>query len=133
MELVLTSLVPCSGMEFLALVEFLKLETPSTPIIAGLKAVDWLGRIAIVGATVAILLGLEFGGGIFPWSSAKALCLIAFGFVMVVLFLLTELKIARYPVMPLHLFNGRPNIATLMFTFFHGLVRINLPLYNDIY
>lgn len=117
----------------MALVLFLKLETPRTPIIAGLKAVDWLGSIAIVGATITLLLGLEFGGVIFPWSSAKVLCLITFSVVMVVLFLVNESKFARYPVMPLHLFSGRPSIAALLFTFFHGLVKIIPPLYNFIY
>ena len=98
------------------------METPSTPIIAGLKAVDWLGSLALLGSTVAILLGLEFGGVIFAWSSTKVLCLIAFGLMMGALFFLNEAKLARYPVMPLHLFKRRSNIAALLFAFLHGLV-----------
>jgi hypothetical protein len=36
-------------MAIIVLALFLKLDTPPTPLIAGLKAVDWLGSIAIMG------------------------------------------------------------------------------------
>jgi hypothetical protein len=98
------------------------LDTPSTPFVEGVKAIDWLGSIAIVGATLTLLLGLEFGGVIFAWSSVKVICLIIFGFVIGACFLLNEAKFARYPVMPLHLFHHRSNIAALLVAFLHGLV-----------
>ena len=45
----------------------------------GLKAVDWLGSLTIVGGTLMLLLGLEFGGVARPWDSATVICLIVFG------------------------------------------------------
>lgn len=98
------------------------MESPSTPVVAGLLAIDWFGSLAIVGATLTLLLGLEFGGVIFPWSSAKVLCLIVFGVVIAAGFVLNEAKFARYPVMPLRLFKHWPNVAALVVAFFHGLV-----------
>ncbi|EHL02315.1 putative Uncharacterized transporter C3H1.06c [Glarea lozoyensis 74030] len=99
----------------------------------GLKAVDWAGSLAIVGGTLMLLLGLEFGGITYPWGSATVICLIVFGVVTAFLFILNEWKFARYPVMPMRLFNHPSNFAALGTCFFHGYVFIAgtyyLPLY----
>jgi len=70
------------------------LETPRTPLGRGLKAFDWPGSITMVGATLTLLLGLEFAGVIFAWSSVKVICLIVFGVLIGVCFLLNEAKVA---------------------------------------
>lgn len=98
------------------------MDSPSTKAYDGLLAIDWIGSITIVGATITLLLGLEFGGVIFPWNSAKVLCLIIFGVVIAVCFLFNEVKFARYPVMPLRLFKHWPNVAALAVAFLHSLV-----------
>jgi hypothetical protein len=118
---------------FLVLFFFLHLDNPKTPLWEGLKAIDWLGSLTIVGATLMLLLGLEFGGVTYPWGSAKVICLIIFGLVVGGLFVLNEWKFARYPVMPLRLFQDPSNIASLIVCFSHGYVFIAgtyyLPLY----
>lgn len=63
---------------------------PNTPVLAGLKAVDWAGSLLIIGSALMVLLGLEFGGITFPWSSAAVICLITFGTVALGIFLLNE-------------------------------------------
>ncbi|KAL8716993.1 MAG: hypothetical protein Q9225_005729 [Loekoesia sp. 1 TL-2023] len=112
---------------------FLDIETPKTPLLAGLKAIDWLGSITIVGGTIMFLLGLEYGGVSYPWTSATVLCLIIFGLFTIFLFFLNEWKLAIYPVMPLRLFKYRSNVAALGVCFCHGTVFISgayfLPLY----
>ncbi|KUJ24664.1 MFS general substrate transporter [Mollisia scopiformis] len=125
--------LPCTGSVFLVLVFFLHLHNPRTPVWEGLKAVDWAGSLTIVGGTLMLLLGLEFGGVTYPWASAKVICLIIFGIVVAGLFVLNEWKFARYPVMPLRLFKQSSNIASLGVCFCHGFVFIAgtyyLPLY----
>jgi hypothetical protein len=80
-----------------------------------------------------LLLGLEFGGVTYPWGSAKVICLIVFGIVVALLFILNEWKFARYPVMPMRIFKYRNNLASLGVCFCHGFVFIAgtyyLPLY----
>lgn len=115
--------VPCSGLSFISLYLFLNLPTPSTPILAGLKAIDWIGSIAIIGATLSLLLELEFGGVTFSWSSAKVICLIVFSFVIFGLLLWNEKKFSSYPVMPLRLFSSKSNVASLVVALIHGVVR----------
>ncbi|PBP18822.1 major facilitator superfamily transporter [Diplocarpon rosae] len=90
----------------------------------GLKAVDWTGSLTVVGGTLMLLLGLEFGGVTHPWDSATVICLIVFGVLVGGLFILNEWKLARYPVMPLRIFKHRSNIASLGVCFCHGFVFI---------
>jgi Major Facilitator Superfamily len=79
------------------------------------------------------LLGLEAGGVTHPWSSAYTLCLIIFGILTFILFFINEWKFAKYPIVPLHLFNNRSACASFASAFLHGFVFIAgsyfLPLY----
>lgn len=125
--------LPLDGLAFIILVFFLDIETPKTPLIEGLKAIDWIGSLLVVGATLMFLFGLQYGGETYPWGSATVVCLLVFGALTFALFILYEWKIPKYPVMPLGLFKSRTNIATLSVVFIHGFVFISgsyyLPLY----
>ncbi|KAH9873727.1 hypothetical protein IAQ61_004354 [Plenodomus lingam] len=125
--------LPFDGVAFLIIVFFLDVKTPKTPLRQGLKAVDWLGSLAMVGGVIMFLLGLEFGGVSYPWDSAVVLCLIIFGVVVIGIFFLIEWRVAPYPLMPLDLFSKRSNLAALATCFIHGFVSIAasyfLPLY----
>ncbi|KAL1794847.1 hypothetical protein ACET3X_006663 [Alternaria dauci] len=125
--------LPFDGVAFLILLFFLDVKTPRTPLREGLKAVDWLGSLTMVGGVVMLLLGLEFGGISHPWDSVTVLCLIIFGAVVIGIFFLIEWRIAPYPLMPLDLFSKRSNLAALATCFFHAFVFISgnyfLPLY----
>jgi EmrB/QacA subfamily drug resistance transporter len=125
--------IPCSSLCMVILFFFLKVHNPRTPLVEGLLAIDWLGSLLIVGATVMLLLGLQFGGIEHPWASAIVLCLIIFGLVTFAIFLGWEWKGAKFPVMPLGLFAHKTPIACLVVCFCHGMVFISgaffLPLY----
>jgi hypothetical protein len=88
----------------------------------GMKAIDWAGCLSILAVTLMLLLGLDFGGKSFPWSSPKVICLLVFGGVAIGLFFFSEKKLAKYPLMPLLLFRNRTNVAALVVTFVHGIV-----------
>lgn len=91
-------------------------------MLAGLKAIDWLGSLTITGGTVMLLLGLQFGGTTFPWSSPTVICLIVFGIITIILFVAIESSpFATYPLVPTHLYTSITNLATLFVVFFHGL------------
>lgn len=93
----------------------------------------YTGSLTIVAGTLMFLLGLEFGGVIFPWSSPKVICLILFGVFTGVLFIINEWRFAKYPIIPLRLFSRRSNCAALLSCLCHGMVFIAgsyyLPLY----
>lgn len=125
--------LPISGIGFAILAFVLKLHNPRTPMRQGLMAVDWLGSLTIIGATLMMLLGLELGGVTHPWGSPTVICLILFGVLVAFAFVYVEWKVAAYPIIPMHLFGVRSNLASLGVAASHGFVFISgsyyLPLY----
>ncbi|WPH02366.1 Hypothetical protein R9X50_00522900 [Acrodontium crateriforme] len=125
--------LPLDGLALLIIFFFLDLKTPKTPLMEGLKAIDWVGTLAIIGATLMFLFGLQLGGAEYPWGSATVVCLLVFSGVLFVLFGIWEWKYAKYPVIPMQLFAKGTNIATLLVVFAHGFVFISgsyyLPLW----
>jgi len=80
-----------------------------------------------------VLLGLQLGGAVDPWGSAKVIALIVAGIVTWFVFALVEWKVAYYPIVPLHVFSNLSNVAAILVDFFHGVVFTTaaffLPLY----
>jgi len=125
--------VPFDALAFVIILFLLDIETPKTPIGAGLKAIDWVGVLTITGGTIMLLLGLEYGGVSFPWSSATVVCLIVFGFITIGLFFVNEWKFAKYPMIPLTIFKHRSNVASLAVCFIHGFVFISGAYFYPLY
>lgn len=125
--------LPLDGLAFFILLFFLDIKTPRTPIMEGLKAIDWVGSLVVVGATLMFLFGLEYGGVTYPWDSATVICLIVFGVVAFGLFAFWEWKFAIFPVMPTRLFSKSTNVATLGIVFLHGFVFISASYYLPLY
>ncbi|KKP04222.1 DNA repair protein RAD50 [Trichoderma harzianum] len=125
--------LPLGGIGLLILIFVLKLHNPRTPVKQGLAAIDWVGNILIIGGTLMLLFGLEFGGVQFPWDSAAVICLIVFGFVTIALFGIYENRVAKFPVMPTRLFRGRTSIAAYGLSIMHAMTFMSgsywLPLY----
>jgi hypothetical protein len=69
-----------------------------------------------------ILLGLNFGGTLFPWDSTKVIVLLVVGALMVVAFVYSEARVAKYPLIPMALFKLKTNVAAFALVFFHGFV-----------
>jgi hypothetical protein len=111
---------------------FLKIHTPKTPLLKGLKAIDWLGSVTMTGATLMLLLGLEFGGVTDPWSSVKVICLIVFGLLTYGVFAFVE-KFPTYPVIPYRIFNNLATVSVLVVVFFHGLCFIAIAFFLPLY
>lgn len=125
--------VPVDGLAFIIIFFFLDLKTPKVPFLEGIKAIDWIGALLVVGATLMFLFGLQLGGESYPWDSATVICLLVFGVVTAALFFLWEFKFAIYPIMPTRLFDSRTAKAAFIVCFCHGAVFIGssffLPLY----
>ncbi|EAW09446.1 MDR family MFS transporter [Aspergillus clavatus NRRL 1] len=125
--------LPVGGASLAILVFFLKIESGGTPLLEGLKTIDWTGTVLIVGGTLMFLFGLEFGGVSYPWASATVICLIVFGVVVWILAMLNEWKLARYPLIPVRLFKNWHNRLVLLICFCQAFVFIAgsyyLPLY----
>lgn len=96
-------------------------------------AIDWSGSLLVIGGTLMLLFGLDFGGVQYPWSSVTVICLIVFGVLAIALFVLYEWKLARYPITPVRLFRDRTSVAAYAVAFLQAFVFMSgsywLPLY----
>ncbi|KAK1976626.1 major facilitator superfamily transporter [Colletotrichum cereale] len=129
--------LPFDGVALLVLFFTLKVETPKEPFMKGLRELDWIGFVLIIGGTICFLCGLETGaGGVMPWSSAQVICLILFGVLVLALFVFWEARFASNPVIPFRIFNKASNIASFVVACLHSFVFISydyfLPLYFQV-
>ncbi|KAK8078952.1 major facilitator superfamily domain-containing protein [Apiospora phragmitis] len=125
--------LPIGVLTFLLLALFLDVHNPHTRLDEGVKAIDWIGTVSILAITLLLLLGLDFGGAIFPWNSPKVICLIVFGGLMIGVFLFGEQRLARYPIIPLTIFKDGSNNATFIVAFAHGMVLIGIEYYLPLF
>ncbi|KAJ1730694.1 hypothetical protein LPJ61_002882 [Coemansia biformis] len=67
-------------------------------LVSRLLRYDYIGTLLLLGAAIMLTTGLTFGGNEHGWSSVTTLCLIIFGAVSAVLFLLWEKFGASHPI-----------------------------------
>ncbi|KAH6866779.1 MFS transporter-like protein [Alternaria rosae] len=125
--------LPICGFAAILIVLFLDIKHEHTSFIDGIRAVDWFGIFTFLGFTLMILLGLDFGGVIFPWDSSKVIALLVVGGVMIFAFIYSEAKVAKYPLIPMTVFRRRTNVAAFLVVFFHGFVFIAGEYYMPLY
>ncbi|KAK1810009.1 hypothetical protein LTR12_015622 [Friedmanniomyces endolithicus] len=125
--------LPICGTTFILLLCFLDVHNPRTGFSEGLAAIDWFGTLSILGVIIMLLLGLDFGGAVFPWSSPTVICLIVFGIVMIGVFLFSEKKLAKYPLIPLAMFKDPSNLAIFVIGATQGICYIPAEYYLPLY
>ncbi|KAK0932763.1 hypothetical protein LTR29_015669 [Friedmanniomyces endolithicus] len=125
--------LPICGTTFVLLFCFLDVHNPRTGFSEGLAAIDWFGTLSILGVIIMLLLGLDFGGAVFPWSSPTVICLIVFGIVMIGVFLFSEEKLAKYPLIPLSMFKDPSNLAIFIIGATQGMCYIPAEYYLPLY
>ena len=79
---------------------FFHIPRPKGSLLQKLKRIDYAGTIVIVGATVALLLSLNWGGNEYAWNSPVVITLLGVGGVGYLLFTFIEAKFAIEPIIP---------------------------------
>ncbi|CAP93741.1 Pc16g10710 [Penicillium rubens Wisconsin 54-1255] len=125
--------LPVGAVSFLVLLFFKRVQSPRTPIAAGLKVIDWTGSVLIVGGALMVLLALEFGDVVYSWSSATVICLLIFGTAVMALFVVNEWKIAKNPIIPLWLFASPSKVAPYVVFACNSYVFIGQAYYLPLY
>lgn len=125
--------LPLSGIAFTIIMLFLDLKTPKTPILEGIKAIDWVGSLLSIGGTLTFLFGLMFGGDAFTWNSATVICLIIFGLVIWILFLLWEVYLANYPILNIRILASKTSLASFGVCACHHIAYISANYYLPLY
>lgn len=93
---------------------------------------DVIGAFLMVGAAIALLLALAWGGTHFPWTSWRILTLIACSVALWTLFAI-RLLTAREPFIPLAILHGRVTSTITCAAFFSIGTIIGVTIYTPLY
>ncbi|KZO95340.1 MFS general substrate transporter [Calocera viscosa TUFC12733] len=73
--------------------------------------IDFGGMILLGASVVSICLAFNWGGSTFAWNSKIVIALLVVGFTLVPLFVAWEIKVPRFPLIPMKMFRFR-NVTT---------------------
>ncbi|KAI0173514.1 MFS general substrate transporter [Hypoxylon sp. FL1284] len=97
------------------------------------RKIDWFGIFTIVTGVLFLIIPINSGGSIFPWSSPIAITLLVLGGTLVLLFGIVEIWVAKIPMIPLRLFNKlSTSTIYLQSALYNGVWQIDLyflPMY----
>ncbi len=93
---------------------------------------DMIGAALMVGAALALMLALAWGGTHYPWSSWRIVVLLAVSAVLWALFAM-RLLVAREPFIPLAILHGRVTSMITGAAFFAVGTIIGITIYTPLY
>ncbi|OAL19565.1 hypothetical protein AYO22_09727 [Fonsecaea multimorphosa] len=93
-----------------------------------LKTFDWSGSASLITAITSLILALNLGGNIFPWTSPLVLACFTIAAIATCVFVRVELR-ANQPLMPLHLLCRAP-VANMVFANLLGGIASSTVLFN---
>jgi ATP/ADP translocase len=76
---------------------------------------DFIGLILFTGGLLIFLMGLSWGGSLYPWKSGHVIGTIVVGFLALIAFVLYETFMSlKEPFVPIHLFQNGPWVADVL-------------------
>ncbi|KAK4066261.1 uncharacterized protein Triagg1_8093 [Trichoderma aggressivum f. europaeum] len=120
--------LPCLGVAYPLVLFCLKLKRIDSPLIQRTKQLDWVGIALFTSSCTLFVLPLSWAGTLYPWGSWKTLFPFLIGAFGLIVFAWYESK-PLMPIIPHRLFYPRTASATLIGTFFHGMILFSLMQY----
>lgn len=87
-----------------------------------LSRVDFLGAFTLILTLLLLLLGLNSGGNVVPWTHPLVLVSLPLSAVSLLAFVYVEAKIASEPIIPVHLLLNRTVLAACLCNWFCTMV-----------
>lgn len=97
------------------------------------KRIDFLGATALITTLVLLLVGLNSGGNVVPWTHPLILTTLPLSFVSLLLFIYIESNHASEPVIPVKLLLDRTVLAACLTNWFVTMCVFSLFFYGPIY
>jgi MFS family permease len=98
-----------------------------------LKRIDYAGSITLVLSLVLLLLGLNSGGNIVPWTHPLVLACIPLSIVFFIVFIYIEARVASEPIIPVHLLLHRTVACACLTNWFTTMATFVFIYYVPIY
>lgn len=95
------------GIPFAALAFVVLQKTLHLPTVRREVHIDYLGAVLIAGGVSVLLIWVSLAGHQFAWLSGTTAALVLVGVALLVAAVYVEAKVAREPIIPLHLFADR--------------------------
>jgi EmrB/QacA subfamily drug resistance transporter len=100
---------------------------------AAVRRVDFLGALLASSATIALLLGVTWGGNqIYDWNSPQVIIALVVAGLLYISFFVAE-RFAAEPMLPLDLFRNRVFAADSVLGLTTGMVLLSLVIYLPLY
>ncbi|CAG8440798.1 9400_t:CDS:2 [Dentiscutata heterogama] len=122
------SIIPIISIWFVTI-----LYAPMDPVFAKLKFVDWLGFILLASGFLFLLLPINYGGVQLDWLSPPIFIMLAIGFILLIVFIIVEVKHAEEPLLPKHLFINSCHRAVFGAFFSLGWIQAVIIYYSPVY
>ena len=97
------------------------------------KRIDFLGAISLITTLVLLLLGLNSGGNIVPWTHPLVLTTLPLSAVSLAAFIYIESKIATEPVIPVRLLLNRTVLSACLTNWLTTMCTFAVLFYGPIY
>ncbi|GAW14666.1 hypothetical protein ANO14919_040690 [Xylariales sp. No.14919] len=106
------------GLALVYLILFLQLKHEPKPWGVALASIDYAGAVIFQGSVTSLLLGLVFGGVVFPWRSANTIIPLVIGVVGWAAFHVYEsTRLCKSPMVPSRIFTNRTSAAGFFMAF----------------
>ena len=127
--------LPIAGSALVTMALFLRVKHKNEPTwTASMARIDWIGSFVFICSITAILLGLVFGGNVFPWGSYHVIVPIVLGFVGWLAFHVYEASsLCKNPSMPPRLFTNRTSLIGYLLAFDSAMLLEWIVYYLPIY
>ncbi|RUS23645.1 hypothetical protein BC938DRAFT_474834 [Jimgerdemannia flammicorona] len=124
---------PLGFITILSVLFLLRLPRPKTTFKDQIARVDFLGTALLIATIFALLLPLTYGGTKWAWNSAEVIGLLFAFVILLALFILVEVKFAKEPTIPAHIFKVRTVTAVVVAELFQGMAYIGLIWFTPVF
>ncbi|ODV96912.1 hypothetical protein PACTADRAFT_1496 [Pachysolen tannophilus NRRL Y-2460] len=98
-----------------------------------IKKIDYIGFFFSTAGLILFLIPINGGGSLYPWNSGIVIGMFISGGLCLITFFLVEWKVAKLPLIPLHLFKNNSLNIIFLHTFFFGITYFSLPYFFSYY
>lgn len=114
--------LPIAGLAAILTPIFLRLKLQEKSFKQKLKEIDYIGMVIFTAAGTSLLLGISFGGVMYPWKSYNVILPLILGCVGIIFFGFYEAYYAKHPMIRLAIFHHPVAIVGYVQITLHAIV-----------